>query len=295
MRTFTTDLKKSLFSVNFLLSAVVLIVLICTSIGSSSSGGFPDYSIFDFFLKADSELINSAREFSKTGMYTKGFDSQWTGIFIPFLTAFAYVPVFCDEYRSGCWRHNVERVGIKKYILSKLAVSVTVSFALIVLVYGIYGIICGIKFPGYLDYPEDMMNLSRSGFNSFKKYFGSESYVLFVLSRLFHSGLVTVVGGLLSLFFSVLTMNKNASMALPVLVYFFLAQVAKNCIFNVSDNSESLRKFILLNNSHRFWGIELEYVYYVEKPLWTMYAYFAVVIALLCFAYYFIMKRRLRQ
>lgn len=214
MRTFTTDLKKSLFSVNFLLSAIVLSVLVCTSTASSSSGGFPEYSIWEFFLKADSDLIKLAREFSRTGMYTKGFDSQWTGIFIPFLTAFAYVPVFCDEYRSGCWRHNVERIGIKKYILSKLAVSVTVSFSLIVLVYGIYGIICGIKFPGYLDYPEDMMNLSRASFNSFKEYFGSESYVLFVLSRLFHSGLVTVVGGLLSLFFSALTMNKNASMAL---------------------------------------------------------------------------------
>lgn len=228
-------------------------------------------------------------------MFVKGFDSQWTGIFIPFLTAFVYVPVFCDEYRSGCWRHNVERVGIKKYILSKLAVSVTVSFALIVLVYGIYGIICGIKFPGYLDYPEKMMNLSRSSFNLFKKHFGSESYVLFVLSRLFHSGLVTVVGGLLSLCLSALTMNKNASMALPVLVYFFFAQVAKNCMYNISDNNEALRKFIMLDNSHRFWGIELEYNYYVEKPLWTMYAYFAVVITLLCFAYYFIMKRRLRQ
>ena len=295
MRTFATDLKKSLFSVNFLLSAIVLSILVCMSTGSNSSGGFPDYSILEFFFKADSGLIDSAREFSNTGMFSKGFSNRWTGIFIPFLTAFAYVPVFCDEYRSGCWRHSVERVGIKKYILSKLAVSVTVSFALIVLVYGVYGIICGIKFPGYLDYPEDMMNLSRTYFNSFKKYFGSESYILFVLSRLFHSGLVTVVGGLLSLILSALTMNKNASLALPVLVYFFLAEVSKNCIFNISDDTEWMSKFILLDNSIRFEGIELEYVYYVDKPLWTMYAYFVVVIALLCSAYYFIMRRRLRQ
>lgn len=295
MRAFTTDLKKSLFSVNFLLSAIVLIVLICTSVGSTSDWDFPDYSIWEFFLKADSGLINSAREFSNTEMLVKGFNNQWTGIFIPFLSAFVYVPVFCDEFRSGCWRHNVERVGRKKYILSKLAASITVSFTLIVIVYGIYGIICGIKFPDYLDYPEKMMNLSRSSFNLFKKHFGAESYVLFLLSRLFHSGLVTVVGGLLSLCLSALTMNKNASMALPVLIYFFLAQVAKNCVHSTSDNREALRKFILLNNSHRFWGIELEYIYYVEKPLWTMYAYFAIMILLLCFAYYFIMKRRLRQ
>ncbi len=94
MRTFAVDLKKSLFSVNFLLSAIVLSVLVCTSTGSSSGMGFPDYSIWEFFLKADSELINSARQFSKTGMFIKGFDSQWTGIFISFLTAFVYVPVF---------------------------------------------------------------------------------------------------------------------------------------------------------------------------------------------------------
>lgn len=70
---------------------------------------------------------------------------------------------------------------------------------------------------------------------------------------------------------------------------------ANNIEFSTSETSDSLRKFILLNNSHRFWGVELEYDYYVEKPLWTMYAYFAAVTVLLSLAYYFIMKRRLRQ
>lgn len=73
----------------------------------------PDYSIAEFIFKTDKSLWLKYSSYSCVDIFAQGFSNQWLGIFIPFLTAFACVPVFCDEYTSTCWRHYVYRIGIK--------------------------------------------------------------------------------------------------------------------------------------------------------------------------------------
>ncbi|MBE6869788.1 MAG: hypothetical protein E7494_13700 [Ruminococcus albus] len=287
-----TDLHKSLVSVNFLLSVIVLNVLIYSTVCVPIDEPLPQYTIGEFLLKVSRSDMLQNRIYSRQSMLVTGFSNQWLGIFISFLTAFACVPVFCDEYNSNCWRHSVERVGIRKYIASKLLTSVIVSIFLAVFCFGTYAVICRIMLPDHSDYGEDILDLYGYTFNAFKRNFGSESFLLFVMIRLMDSAVVTVIGGLFSLTFASLTMNKYIGLSMPVLVYFFFAQVGQDFMLNGDPNK---LRFMFLDNSIRISQLEYTYTGYSGKPLWTVYIYFTSVIILLCAGFSLVMRRRLRQ
>ena len=292
MRVVKTDLRKSLVSVNFLLSVIVLNVLVYATVCVPIDEPLPQYTIGEFLLRASRNDMLSNRIYSCQSMLVTGFSNQWLGIFISFLASFACVPVFCDEYNSNCWRHSVERVGIRKYISSKLITSVIVSICLIVVCFGTYAIICRIMFPDHRDYGDNILDLYGYAFNAFKRQFGSKNYLLFVIIRLTNAAVVTIIGGLFSLTLGVLTMNKYIGLSMPVLVYFFFAQVGQD--YMLSGDPSKLR-FMFLDNSIRISQLEYTYAGYSEKPIWTVYIYFTAVIFLLCVTFSLVMKRRLKQ
>lgn len=287
-----TDLRKTLCSVNFLLSVIVLNVLIYATVCVPLDAPLPKYTIGEFIFDVNRSTMLTNRVFSRSEMLVTGFSNQWLGIFISFLAAFICVPVFCDEYNSNCWRHNVERIGIRKYIASKLITGLIVSFVLIAFCFGVYAVICRVMFPSHNDYPESVLDLYGYTFNAFKRVFDSDSYMILVLIRIFNAGLVTAAGGLFSLTLGAVTMNKYSAMALPVLIYFFFAQIGQDLMFSGDPDKV---KFMFLDNSIRISRLEYTYTDYFGKPLWTAYIYFAVIIIILSAVYAFVMKRRLRQ
>jgi hypothetical protein len=224
-------------------------------------------------------------------MFAQGFSNQWMGIFIAFLSAFACVPVFCDEYNSNCWRHCVYRVGIRKYILSKFLCSVIISFALVIIGYLIFAIVCFGIFPFPEEYAEGVFHRQWYDFYGLNKLFNSDSYLLFVGGRILTEGTVGAVGGLFCLVVSAVTMSKYVSLGIPVLVYFFFAQVIKP--YKYDENPKHL-KLWFLDNSWRFSQLETWYTDYVELPLWTAYLYFFGVVLLFLIIYFLVMKRRLK-
>ena len=98
IRAVKTDLHKSLVSVNFLLSVIVLNLLIYATVCVPIDEPLPQYTIGEFLLKASRSDMLQNRIYSCQSMLVTGFSNQWLGIFISFLTAFACVPIFCDEY-----------------------------------------------------------------------------------------------------------------------------------------------------------------------------------------------------
>lgn len=286
------DLKKSFFSVNFLLSVIVLLVLIFSTGCVLLDTDTPDYSIAEFIFKTDESLWLEYSSYSCVDIFAQGFSNQWLGIFIPFLTAFACVPVFCDEYKSACWRHCVYRIGIKKYILSKFLCSVIISFALVITCYLIFAAVCFGVFPYPEEYAEGVFYRAWYDYYGINKALGSDSYLIFIFGRIFTAGMIGTVGSLFCLVVSSITMSKYVSLGIPVLVYFFFAQVAKP--YKFSGNMSDL-KFWFLDNSSRFSSLETWFADYTGFSLWTAYAYFFAVIALFLIIYYFIMKRRLKE
>lgn len=288
----STDLKKCFLSVKFLLSVIVFLILIFSTGCVLLDTDTPDYSIAEFIFKTDKSLWLKYSSYSCVDIFAQGFSNQWLGIFIPFLTAFACVPVFCDEYTSTCWRHYVYRIGIKKYILSKFLCSVIISFALVIICYLAFAAVCFSVFPYPEEYAEGIFYRAWYNYYGINKILSSDSYLIFIFGRICTASIIGAVGGLFCLILSSMTMSKYVSLGIPVLVYFFFAQVAKP--YKFSGNMSDL-KFWFLDNSSRFSSMETWFTDYMGIPLWVAYAYFLTVIALLLIIYYYIMKRRLKQ
>lgn len=287
-----TDLRKTLFSVKFLLSAIILLALILSSSCVLIDSTLPQYSIAEFIFKTDRTLWLSETAYDCTSIFSDGFSNQWIGIFIPFLVAFPCIPIFCDEYNSNCWRHSVERLGLKKYIISKFFCIAIVSVCLIFICYGIFAIICFGVFPFPDEYPKDPELTGLADFWGFNRAFESDSILLFVAGRFVIVTSITVLGGLFCLIVSAMSMNKYVSMGIPVLIYFFFAQV---CVSIVSNGEMEDLKFYFLDNRERFRALEAWFDGYTGYPLWSYFVYFIVACAVMFVAYYGVMKRRLMQ
>ena len=287
-----TDLRKSLLSVNFLLSCTVMLTLIFSAGTGSAEHLSEEYSILGLIFKTNKDIWLTYECFSAESMFLCGFLNQWTGIFIPFLAAFACVPIFCDEFNSNCWRHSVGRIGVRKYIGSKFFCSIIVSFALIIICYTVFAAVCFGVFPSYEQYAEGVFRKPWYEYYGFMRIFNSKNHALFIVLKILSSSIVASVGGLFCLVISGITMNKYISLGIPVLIYFFFAQVS----FSLTNtgNQEDV-KFVFLNNSSRFATIDNWFTEYTNLPLLLAYLYFFTVGLLFFTVYFLVLKRRLRQ
>lgn len=287
-----SDLRKSFFSINFLLSIIVFIILIfstgCVLLDTST----PSYSIAEFIFKTDKSLWLEYSSYSCISIFSQGFANQWIGIFIPFLAAFSCVPVFCDEYNSNYWRHIAERTGFRKYICSKFICSIIISVSLISICYLIFAVVCFSIFPFPNEYADSVYTADWFNYYGFNRIFGSDSVLLFIFGRILTSGLIAQIGGLFCLAVSSVTMSKYVSLGIPVLTYFFFAQVAKPYMY--SGKMEDA-KFYFLDNSARFSSVVNWFSDYTGLSLAFAYIYFLLVIAVFFVLYYYVMKRRLKQ
>ena len=286
-----SDLKKSLFSITFVISVIALLVLIL-----SSPCGYDEYldkSIFQRILENDKDLWKTDASFSDLMIFQAGFQGHWLSVFLPCITAFAFVPVFCDEYNSGYWRFNVVRNGRKKYLCSKFFSQLIVSSLVIITGYVIFAVICFSIFPHITEYPPHPVYGEWVNRISFHDYFNTDSCLFFVCARVFTSLFVANTGALLCLILSAFLMNKYASVSIPVIVYFFCRVTALNKIF--SENTDKYSKLFWLDNSSRFAAAEIYFPNYWNKPFYFAYIYFIVVQIVLFFLFYYVMKRRLRQ
>lgn len=292
MRTLRCDLQKTLFSANFLLAAAVMLALIFSTGCVLIDSDIPQYSIGEFIFKTDRSLWISQSAYSSVNIFAAGFSNRWLGIFVPFLAAFACVPAFCDEYNSNCWRHCIERLGMKKYIISKFLCCITVSFSLIIVCYSIFGVICFCVFPMPSECYHEPFLRKWYEFYGYNVLFDSDSILLFAIGRTLTAAMVAIIGGLFCHIVSALTMNKYVSMGIPVLLYFFFAQIGNKYQYE-GDTAHQI--MILLDNSLRFSSLETFLVNNTKCPVWAAFIYFAAVTVLFFIIYYAVMKRRLRQ
>jgi len=258
------DLKKSILSLRFMLSVLVLLTLIFSTGCVLLDTLTPDYSIAEFIFKTDKSLWLEYSSYSCISIFNQGFSNQWLGIFIPFLAAFSCVPIFCDEYNSNYWRHCVERTGINKYIFSKFLCSILISFALIIVCYLIFAVICFSIFPHPDEYTDEIYFSDWFNYYAFNSFFDSDSVILLIAERIMTAGIISATGVLFCLIISSITMSKYISLGFPVLIYFFFAQVAKP--YMSSGNMDDA-KYFFLDNSSRFSSIENWFTDYTGLPV----------------------------
>ena len=152
-----------------------------------------------------------------------------------------------------------------------------ISFALVIICYLAFAAVCFSVFPYPEEYAEGIFYRAWYNYYGINKILSSDSYLIFIFGKICTASIIGAVGGLFCLILSSMTMSKYVSLGIPVLVYFFFAQVAKP--YKFSGNMSDL-KFWFLDNSSRFSSMETWFTDYMGIPLWAAYAYFLPLSAL---------------
>lgn len=182
------------------------------------------YSVF-------SALRNFNRDFMLTDTAFCSFNviqraaSGWLTMFIPIISAFAYIPLVCDEYEAKSIRFEIFRTGKKNYHISRFITACFCGGIAVTIGYAIFSLIAVIVFPSISDYNIYQQNI----------YFEMMSYsfpelknglalpILKILSSIFIYGAVSAVPAIT---LTAVIRNKYLVMCIPFFLKYAIGQTS---------------------------------------------------------------------
>ena len=109
------------------------------------------YSVFASLLKFDKNFMLSDTSFCSFEVMRKGAGS-WLSMFIPIISSFAFVPLFCDEYEAKSVRFEVFRSSKIRYYASRFITACFCGGLAIMLGFGLFTLTEYALFPNISEY-----------------------------------------------------------------------------------------------------------------------------------------------
>lgn len=203
MRSFGKSLKSAVFSINFLISVTVGLVLLVSPKFSQILASLKYGMKMHWLYFTDLALIN--------GSFT---------IFAPILAAFPYTARFCEEYESGYVKSILTRGRPVKYLLGKFTANgVAGGFALSVPLAVFVGFAIAIGEPyRRADVPDGWATVfEKTIFEKTQFAWGGIAVLLIVVVLAFLSGAVWANVGLC---LSAFVQNKYLAVGFPLVLYY---------------------------------------------------------------------------
>lgn len=159
-------------------------------------------------------------------------------IFLPYISllgALAFIPLYCDERKSGFQRFSMYRISKRKYYLAKICASAFSAMAAIGIGLLLAMTFCYIAFPPINTYGATGNEFELEQIRQYQE-FTERDYAYSqlcsiagglpaALLRVLYASLGAAVGAVLSLFISSFTANKYIALGLPVLFYDLYAKI----------------------------------------------------------------------
>lgn len=293
------DLKRSVISCNFVLSILVLLILIFSTNAVVINTNVPQYSVIEFIIRTNRDIWLENSSYSSIEMFRIGFANQWIGLFLPLIVSFPCIPMLCDEYNSKYWRYCLCRTKKREYIISKFICSIINSALIIIICYSLFACVCFRVFPSPNEYNISDHMIPWYERYEFNKLFSTDSILVFFIGKIITASVIASISGIFCLVISSITMNKYQALGIPVLFYFFMAQVSKSITSTYYQNDYGRIKYnyryLFLDNSIRFEQIDFRFSDYIGKPIAYFFLYGIIIMFASYVAYYSIMKWRLSQ
>lgn len=287
IRSIINDTKQGIFSIRFVISCIILILLMTSTTGvtiGEQGYGYPTCSILQMFFKTDSSLWERDLFYSSYMVWSRGIHATNIGAFLPAIVSFPMLPLFCDEIKSQNYRFHCIRTNRKEYILSKCISSMIVGSCVAMAALVIFGIICLSILPPMSAYKNDI-TVIQAGFDLNTPYAEIIQKSIFIMA-------FAVSDAIVCLLVAALTVDKFSSLCLPVVI-FFLCNLLGSKLY-VRSGMVDTRYFIISPDYHYKpydWFPQL----FPNVSLWFVLLMPVAVIVICTPVVYFLTKRRIRQ
>lgn len=151
MRSLKTNIYKIISGLGFYI-CIVFTVILCFSANIYTDIIKNDhYSVFSAVRTFDREFMLTDTSFCSFNVICNAA-SGWLTMFIPIVSAFAYIPLVCDEYESKSVRFEIFRTGKKSYHLSRFVTACFCGGLAVTIGYAVFSVLAFILFPSLSDY-----------------------------------------------------------------------------------------------------------------------------------------------
>lgn len=211
---------------------MILLMVVLLSMKNSFMVTNPEQTLFYEVFEGNNETWHNAgligtAVFQFTDV---GNTSEWLIIFFPFIAAYTFVTIFCDDFQSGFVRSAAVRMGTQRYLRRMfrygiLNILITGLVALI-----LFGIFCAITCIPLHDLPQEESTMLYKAIWR-KTYTGAGSPSLWsFLYPILHNSMVILfvmlLEGLVSFLIAAATKNKYFSLCGPCMVLYILIKTS---------------------------------------------------------------------
>lgn len=248
IRNIKSNFYKILSGYGFYI-CVIFTAILCfsTYIYEDSSGN--KYSIIKALLNFDREFMLEDTRFCSFEVMKMGAGS-WLSMFIPLISAFAFVPIICDEYEAKSVRFEVFRSTKLCYHASRFISGCLCGGLAVMLGFGLFASIEYSLFPNISEYDE----FSRTMYEEFLSFqypdLARTGYIPIIVQKLGNMFLYGVVCVAPIIMLTSVVRNKYLAMCIPFFLKYAMNQTcAKLLTQSIEGNiNRKLNTFITIIN-----------------------------------------------
>lgn len=230
-RVLREDLLRAMKSAYFWMAICVVFASCLIASGPNlfkTDQNAPDQSIIMEAITVDHALFRTEITYSSFMIFHSSLSGN-LALFMPLIAALPFVPLYCDEKKSGFQRFAMYRTSKRKYYLAKIGGAVFSGMAAVAIGLLLMLAFCYFMFPplsGYLpeyaDYLEEMRPFLEHQYGSLCMVGSGLPSALF---SILYAAMAAAAGAALSLLTASFSANKYIALGLPVLLYDIIGKI----------------------------------------------------------------------
>lgn len=223
-KVFLEDVRRSFKSSYFWLAAAATLLCCLFAPGINMFKvdlTLPDKSVLEEAFTLSREQFKTDFAYSSFNIFSFSIGANLP-CYIPLIAALPFIPLYCDEKKSGFQRFVMHRVSKRKYYLAKIGAAACSGVAAVVLGLALMLVFCYVVYPPINTYPQDVYEYYKDFVNGTCAYAPlclAAGGLPAALVSLLYGMVSAAVGATLSLLIVSFTANKYIALGLPVLLY----------------------------------------------------------------------------
>ena len=182
------------------------------------------YTVIRSYFSFDREFMLQTTSLSSVEVMRCGTGS-WLSLFLPIITAFAFVPVICEEHKSRAVRFEVLRSGKINYYCGRFISGCLYGGLSVMLGYGLYAIVVYRMFPGIGEYSAALQRDYWKTVDLPQAAMFGEGYLCIILPKLAEVCLYGMICAAPILLLTALIHNQYVVICLPFFLKYGLSQI----------------------------------------------------------------------
>lgn len=246
-RIIKTDFYKIVTGYGMYLCVLFTIILcFCTSIHIDGMNN-DHYSVIRSLIAYDRGYMLGNNDFISINVALKGAGS-WLTMFIPIISAFAYIPLVSDESESKSIRNTVFRSSKLKFYLSRFVTAVLAGGLSVMIGYMVFCALVFVLFPGIREYPAEMYGFymeSLSHTYPSTTYLGIGGPLLTNFAEMFIYGALAAMPSIL---LTAVSRNKYVVLCIPFFIKYALTQTSVKLVSQSFGSDGSINEGLALTS-----------------------------------------------